>query len=252
MTFSFTLILGLFLLAPGFAVFAGLYHGSRLGTVESPPPPPGSILALSIVTVGALLAHLLGAFAFCVQDWLCRPNVCLAVSYDPNVYRALFNIAAAKASVTGLEVVAILATLSILTALCFRLSRSIVRRFGGQAGLDELLYGWLADLSVAQVPNEVVLAYVVSDIQEDGTLVGYEGVVANMTTNADKEITSILLASCETFYLRVTRAGVVRRKVARDSDIPQIYLDRSRIKNVAFERVRFQEMGIEAPAAVGL
>jgi hypothetical protein len=57
-TLSFNLILGLFLLAPGLAVFAALYHGSRLGPVESPPPPPGSILALSIVTVGALIAHL--------------------------------------------------------------------------------------------------------------------------------------------------------------------------------------------------
>jgi serine acetyltransferase len=63
--------------------------------------------------------------------------------------------------------------------------------------LKGLLYGWLADMDVGENADEAVLAYVVSDIQEDGTIVGYEGVVANTTTNAEKEITSILLDSCE-------------------------------------------------------
>lgn len=126
MTFSLTLVLGLFLLAPGFAVFAGLYHGSRLGPVESPPPPPGSILALSIVTVGALVAHLLGAVAFATQDAICSAGRCLAVNYDANVYEALFNLAARKATVTGLEVVAILLTVTVLTGLSFWLVRWIV------------------------------------------------------------------------------------------------------------------------------
>lgn len=239
MTFSFTLVLGLFLLAPGFAVFAGLYHGSRLGPVESPPPPPGSILALSVVTVGALIAHLVGAVAFWAQDGYCTAWRCVTVDYDANVYAALFNIAVRKDDVTGLEVVSILATVGALTALAFLLVRWIVSLVAGQTGLKGLLYGWLGDLVIAESADEAVLAYVVSDVQEDGTVLGYEGVVANMTTNADKEITSILLTSCETFFLRVTQRGVIRREAGRTSPIEQLYLDRSRIKNVAFERLRF-------------
>ena len=104
-----------------------------------------------------------------------------------------------------------------------------------------MLYGWLADVAVGQDRGEAVLAYVVSDVQEDGTVVGYEGVVANMTTNAEKEITSILLDSCEIFYLRVSQRGVSRRKADRDSAIGQLYLDRSHIRNVAFERVKFAD-----------
>lgn len=240
MTFSFTLVLGLFLLAPGFAIFAAIYHGARLGPVDSPPPPPGSILALAIVTVGALAAHLAGALAFWGQDALCGALACLAVDHEPNVYADLFNIALAKAPVSGSEVVSILATLAVLTAVSFGLTRSVAQAFVGRAGLKGVLYGWLADVAVAEDPDEAVLAYVVSDVQEDGTVVGYEGVVANMTTNADKEITSILLTACETFYLRVGASGVVRRKAQRTSPIPQLYLDRTRIKNVAFERVRFE------------
>lgn len=240
MTFSFTLVLGLFLLAPGFAVFAAIYHGARLGPVESPPPPPGSILSLAIVTVGALGAHLVGAGAFFLQDWACARATCVAVDYDANLYSALFDIAAARTTVSGAEAFALFGTLSGLTLLSFLLARGAARRLAGQAGLKGVLYGWLADVAVAEAADEAVLAYVVSDVQEDGTVVGYEGVVANMTTNADKEITSILLTACETFYLRVGASGVVRRKAQRTSPIPQLYLDRSRIKNVAFERVRFE------------
>lgn len=241
MTFSFTLVLGLFVLAPGLAAFAGVYHGSRLGPVASPPPPPGSILALSIVTIGALLAHLLGSAIFIGQDAYCAQWACFAVGYEPNIYAALFNVALAKAQVSGLEVVTVLATLSLLTAAAFFATRFLITRVAGRTGVTSMLYGWLADVAVAQSDDEAVLAYVVSDIQEDGTILGYEGVVANMTTNAEKEITSILLVSCETFYLRVTQRGVSRRKAERDSAIPQLYLDRSHIRNVAFERVRFVE-----------
>lgn len=240
MTFSFTLVLGLFLLAPGFAVFAAIYHGARLGPVESPPPPPGSILSLAIVTVGALAAHLVGAGAFFLQDLACGRTTCLAVDYDANLYSSLFDIAAARAPVSGAEALALFSALTGLTVLSFVLARGIARGLTGKTGLKGVLYGWLADVAVAEAPDEAVLAYVVSDVQEDGTVVGYEGVVANMTTNADKEITSILLTACETFYLRVGSSGVVRRKAQRTSPIPQLYLDRSRIKNVAFERVRFE------------
>lgn len=246
MTFSFTLILGLFLLAPGFAAFAGLYHSGRLGPVESPPPPPGSILALAIVTVGALAAHLIGAIAFLLQDAVCRHAPCAIVSYEPNLYAALFGIGLAGQRVTGLEVVSILATLCVLTSLSFFLARSTVSLFARNTNLKGLLYGWLGDLVIAADAKEVVVAYVVSDVEADGTVLGYEGVVANMTTNNDKQITSILLRSCETFYLRVTASGVVRREASRASPIEQLYLDQSRIKNIAFERLRFVEAGPEA------
>lgn len=239
MTFSFTLIFGLFLLAPGLAAFAGVYHGSRIGPVASPPPPPGSILALSIVTVGALLAHLSGALLFYAQDALCSVIPCLPVKYQSNIYVALFDVALAKGNVTGLEVVAILAALTGLTGLAFFGTRWAATALAGRSGLNSTLYGWLAEVAVAASEDEAVLAYVVSDIQENGTIVGYEGVVSNMTTNAEKEITSILLSSCETFYLRVTTKGVTRRKTDRENAIPQLYLDRSRIRNVAFERVKF-------------
>jgi hypothetical protein len=149
----------------------------------------------------------------------------------------------------GGSVVAILSTLVALTGLAFVSARFAVSSLTGDAGLKGVLYGWLAEVDIAKDRREAVLAYVVSDVQEDGTIVGYEGVVANMTTNVEKEITSILLDSCEIFYLRVTSRGVSRRKASQDSSIGQLYLDRSHIRNVAFELVRFEDVEGEADVA---
>ena len=188
-----------------------------------------------------MVAHLAGALAFWLQDGWCSRFPHLQVEYDPNVYAALFNVAFAKNAVTGTEIVTILFTLVLLTAAAFLSARYTVSILAGDAGLKGMLYGWLAEVDVAKNPREAVLAYVVSDVQDDGTIVGYEGVVANMTTNSEKEITSILLDSCEIFYLRVTARGVARRKTERDSSIGQLYLDRSHIRNVAFELVKFED-----------
>lgn len=240
MTFSYNLVLALFLLAPGFAVFAGLYLGSQLGRIKSPPPLPGSILTLAIVTVGALAAHLAGSAVFLAQAGICATAFpCGTVAFDPNPYTSLLAAGRPGPAITDGQVTAMLLTLVLLTALAFWVSRATVARLASRTALSGVLYGWLAEVAVATSADEAILAYVLSDVEESGTIVGYEGALANMTANADKEITSVLLRSCETFYLRVTAEGVVREKVAKATPIPQLYLDHEHIKNIAFERVRF-------------
>jgi hypothetical protein len=66
-TFSFNLVLALFLLAPGFAFVMGVYYGGPRTKLEPTPPPPNSLLALALVTSGALAAHLAcaGFYAVC-------------------------------------------------------------------------------------------------------------------------------------------------------------------------------------------
>ena len=131
--------------------------------------------------------------------------------------------------------------IAALTAFTYFITRAAVARSWWPFSKEALLYGWLADVAVAGGANEAILAYVLSDVQNDGTVVGYEGAVANLTTNADREISSILLADCEVFYLRVGSVGVARRRGFATDAIPQLYIDKSRIKNIAFEKVRLLE-----------
>lgn len=64
MTFSYNLVLALFLLAPGFAFVAGVYATGRSAIHEASPPPPNSIMALARVTGGSLVAHTFAAILF--------------------------------------------------------------------------------------------------------------------------------------------------------------------------------------------
>jgi len=236
---SLNLVLGLLLLAPGLAAFAALYHGGATGPVKSAPPAPGSILSLTIITIAALVAHLTGSAILLVQEVICRAlPICVNVGFDPNPYSLLFSGETKATTFSSLRDTLLFGDLAGLTVLSFVATRRLMALPQAARLLDQIFYDWLYDVGNARARNEFILAYVLSTIESEGTVVGYEGPVGALTTNADKEITSLVLIDCKPFYLRVTRAGVQRRSVAGAPRIPRLYLDRDTIKNVAFETVR--------------
>jgi hypothetical protein len=242
--FSYNLVLALFLLAPGFAGFAGLYLASQLGRVKSQPMPPGSVLALALVTVSALAAHAIAASLFWAQRAFCDAFACIHLPVDPDPY-AVFLAQGRGLSLAGDAQIALaLLNLFGLTVFTFVVARLAGGWLSSLPAMRGLLYGWLADVVPAESrisgdgAAEVFMAYVLSDLEDGGVVVGYEGAVANLTTDAEREINSVLLTGCETFRLHISRRGVFRREVERSSAIPQIYLHRSRIHNIAFERIR--------------
>ena len=238
---SLGLVLGLLLLAPGLAAYAAIFHAGDVGPVRSPPPPPGSILTLTIITTGALVAHFSGALVLTLQDLACaRLGNCMVIWFHPNAYAVLADFVFARRPIPTPDGLAILGTLLVVTFAAFALTR-LAAGFQPIAGaLRGVLYGWLNEVAVARSANEVILAHVLSDVQNDGSVVGYEGAVANLTVNAQKEITSVLLSDCILFYLLVTKHGVERIETETDEPIQQLYLDRDRIKNIAFERLRLE------------
>lgn len=241
MTFSFNLVLALFLLAPGFAAAAGLYVESQIQKIKSPPPPPGSILSLTIITVGALAAHLAGAAIYGAQDLYAHlGGPTLRLPFDPNPYRALASLAAPSATMlSGGQIVQLLASLLGLTVLAFFAAGAGLKRANLAGGMNQPLYGWLSDIPTANGEDEAVLAYIVSDIEHEGVIVGYEGVVVDIVTNSEKEIASVLLSGCETFYLVVSKTGLRRQRVERTDAIPQLHVQKEHIRNIAFQHVVF-------------
>lgn len=61
MNAGLNLLTALFLLAPGFGVFAGVYLTGLRRPFRPAPAAPGSFLALALVTIGALTAHVISA-----------------------------------------------------------------------------------------------------------------------------------------------------------------------------------------------
>ncbi len=235
MTFSYGLVLALLLLAPGFGAYAGLFAGVQSAAFRPGAPSPTSILTLGVIVFGALLAHLAWA-AVCVADgvWAARGGP-VWVRGVPDAYEVLFAGAGRDpAALSDRGVLSFLATTLLLTAASFGAAAQAVRIGPVRPYALRLVYGWLAGLVGEPSDRRAVTAFVLTQADQDGSAAGYEGVVLNLVVTADKEIAVIVLGEAESFSLKTTNEGVVRRAVPRRAPITQLYLDRSQIRNVAF------------------
>lgn len=213
------------MLAPGLAAFGALY-GFAGGKVYPVAPAPGSIASISVIAGAALLAHAVGAALFTVQDLACFRVACTQVSYNPNVYEEVFLH-------TGARRLSIPYTLSYVLALsCAAFWCSLQTR--RLLFVRRATYGWLEPL-LSQQSNDrtFVAAFVLTGIEHEGVLLGYEGVVEAINLGDNKEIINISLSSASRFLVRIGSDSMQRVPV--DGTMPMLTIDRSQIANIAFE-----------------
>jgi len=236
MVFSYGLVLALFLLAPGLGLYGGLYAGAHRGAFRPGAPSPGSVLTLGIIVLGALFAHTAWALACAANGAWIAAGLPAIFPPTPNAYDVLLGAVVEHRSF-GLGGIAIfLLTSSLLTAATFILTARIVEWPPAQPFYRPLVYGWLSGLVEAASDDErFILAYVVTDLNEGRRSLGYQGSVLNMTVNADKQITAIVLEEARAFYLSLDEDAVTHIPIPRDTPLAQLYLDGPQIKNIAFE-----------------
>jgi hypothetical protein len=247
-TFSYNLVLALFLLAPGFAAFAGLFHSShQVRHIHPAPPAPNSILILAFVTLSALGLHAGWAGLLVIQDvWAAHVGY-LPVPFEPNAYLVVLQTGhalEAGQSVGGGAVAVVLLTLAGLSLAGYALTVGLVRTF--EPVLRPYLYGWAADL-VGQLNAEepgylrMVTAFVLTDIAHEEAMFGYEGLLSNMTLGPDKEISSISLEKVSAFYVVLKPSQFKRVLLPRPKAIPNLYLAKEQIRNVSFTVYRMKD-----------
>lgn len=133
---------------------------------------------------------------------------------------------------------ALVATL-ILTVSAFLAASMFADSEFGRSRLRGLQYGWLADLvELAEVEGRFTTAFVVTTAHHDGIILGYEGLLENLTVNSDKEITSVSLLDVSRFTLRIDEA---KRTDVAGKPIPRLYLHRPSIQNVAFNVFEYSD-----------
>jgi hypothetical protein len=256
MTFSLSLFLGLVLLLPGLALFAGLFAPGS-SAFRAAPPPPNSLTALTLVVAGACLAHL---FGLGLHGLLVLAGK--AVALGPPPYAVLFDLAAGRAA-RGAGVFSFLALTVALSAAsgwaAWRIVGSDAARATGKAqGLARFFYGWLAEIVVlAHPPNRYVNAYVLCDMESETGWIGYQGTVAAMTVSADKEVVSVLLRDANMIRITETETGVRERVVIGGTPLERLHIAKEQILNIAFEIYEVEEealeaLGVEFVADVGL
>jgi hypothetical protein len=248
LTFSYNLVLALFLLAPGFAAYAGLFVTTqREQRLHPAPPAPGSVLTLALVTLSSLAIHGVWAVVLWLQSvWVAHSDFYLRVPFDPNIYADLLNGGRACvanrpcAAIGGAEIASGLCNLLLLSALGYLVTCWLMRLNWLEPRLRGFLYGWASGLvhDIQSAPAgkiRLTNAFVLTKTDHDGTAFGYEGILQNMTLNADKEIIALALTDVTAFYLKL-KAGQFKRVVLPNTaGIPNIYLERSEIRNVAFQ-----------------
>ncbi len=240
MIFSYGLVLGLFLLAPGLGTYAGLFFGVHRGAFRPGAPAPGSVLTLGVIVLGALAAHTLWALICAANDVWAAHGLPAPLPAIPSAYAVLLSAADHRA-LGGAGATVFLATCAALTAAAFGLTAWTVQWTPVRPLYMRLIYGWLSDLVERAGGEPFVNAFVVTDTQTGNLVLGYEGAVASLSVNADKQITAIVLSDAVAFYLRLGEAAVERIPIQRETPIALIYLEQRQVRNIAFRVYAFED-----------
>jgi hypothetical protein len=238
---SYGVVLALFLLGPGFATYAGLFFSLRRSQFQSAPPPPNSIFSLGLVGMAALAWHAGWAVLLALNDWGCRHAPCMAVGFEPDVYTAVLDSGVDRGPyVSSPEIAAFLSTCLGLSVAAFLASSAAGRTKGLVRLLRQPLYGLYAGLAeqaaeaASAYPSAYVAAYVLTDVQKDGALLGYFGVLENLQVGPDKQVSGISLLESDTFLLELG-PPIQRMAGQRSQLIERIIIGAEHINNLAFE-----------------
>lgn len=159
MTITLTVAWALFALAPGLAVFAGLFLSKGKDVIHPAPPAPGSFIALAIVVFGALGLHAVAAVGLALSDGLGRLTG-WTVPFDPNVYR--YFLGERTASLMGIESALLLVMLLVLSASGFLLAQRVARKAEPGSTTHALLYGWLSPILGQMKPEDGYVKHLIA------------------------------------------------------------------------------------------
>ncbi len=239
MTFSYSLVLALFLLSPGFSFVAGIYAVGR-SSREVSPPPPNSIMALAMVTGGALVAHALTASLFAVGAaivtklgwWWSLPH--------PDPYVLALDLTHVPVVHAGLGVAWILVALSIMSLVTYASTRAFMgSRLARTRTIGANLYGWFWQIE----ETRGAFAYVLTNFESEDWSTGYWGIMEYVILDSERQISTLVLAEAEAFTMAVDKeTGELRRRPSsREGRKLRVYLTKAEIRNIAFVPVVYDD-----------
>ena len=209
------------LLLPGIIAARSFYLAGQTREVDVPVPPLSTPEGIALI----------GAFSIAVHTIYVVGLKSIA-ALPPLIPLPLANPYALFAEPHGLAPLdlafALFAGLLLLSALAFVLGL-VTGRFVRRS----YFYGPLAEvLESAEGDDKGILAYVVSKIEKDGMLVGYQGTVDALFRDADRFPTKVVLKEVVAFYLELGEAGP--RRIESEQLIDWIVLRAEDWHNIAF------------------
>jgi hypothetical protein len=136
------------------------------------------------------------------------------------------------------------AVVSILLSCLLGVILSLIlsKNMGLKKRYRQAAYGWLEPIieesqslttEGRQQFNRVVTVFVVSNLGNEGSFLGYEGSLAHIDLDQNHQITSLSIMQCQRFVVTILPDGVFKTTVPR-SLIPKMHFSGSQISNFAF------------------
>ena len=247
MAFSYSLFLVLLLIFPGLCFWAGWRAGERTDFLSPSPDRPNSTVTLFIIVLGTIGGHIIGTGIFAGQAAWCRvTNLCFAVDFDPNVYRALLRGAAAARGASDLALEWWLLSTLLVGAATFLVALWLVQREVVSSRTDPIAFGWLNPaVQAVKKGDSFVVAYVLTKMTHEDLTVAYEGTVQQLALDEDQSIKLVILNDVDRFLVKISDDGL-ERVDSSATLITQLQITAAEISNVALEVVRAPALDIAA------
>jgi hypothetical protein len=242
-TLSAGVLLALLVLAPGFAFYLSLFGHNASERCRVEFESPNAIVPTAFIGLGAVIGHGLWAIVCIGNEWWTGAGLLSFSALSNNtIYELVGCVGAGRSATASLhclealdngerEVLTLLSSIVAIVFLTLAASRGL--RWLARDQLDQLKYGWVANImKEARVSGRYVAAFVLSNVESDGTFLGYQGRVDALNLDARKEISSISILLVGRYVVTPSKRGVRSISVKRRL-IPHLHIDRANIRNVA-------------------
>lgn len=215
------------LLLPGIIAARMFYQAAQTNEVEPAVPPLSSTDGIALVGLFSVVVHLIYAVALKVAYGI-RAPAWLGVMPVADPY-APFTAAHADLD-TALSLLLGLTGLCVLALPVGILAGRLVMLFEDKT----IFYGPMAEvLAKTGSDKDFVIAYVLTKIEQDKRLIGYQGTVVSLLRDADRFPAKVVLKDVSVFYLTVSNGRLVRRETRETID--WIALAATDWHNIAFK-----------------
>lgn len=240
MSITLGLVQGLLILLPGFCFYAAIIGVFPRKGMNVDAPSPNSILSVSIIAIGALLAHFFGSAFLVFSDWVGQEFFRGGIPF-PDPYKFATDVKSLSATKAFFSLLSV-----IWLCVVGYVMGLVVLRTPAKKTVHELKYGQFSDLvSTSSTKDRAIFAYVVTNIGkevpdgESAQCIGYSGVVTNLSHNKNG-VNGIFLKDAVPFYFCPSNEQInILPKLSANGPIPTFYIPSGEIRTISLDVIQF-------------
>ncbi|KRB93215.1 hypothetical protein [Sphingomonas sp. Root720] len=188
MTFGYALLGALVLLLPGFAGYYGVRIGEANDLVSPRPDHPNSNQTIFLVVALALSAHVAGAILFAANEQIAGAHPWFNIGFDPNPYKMLL-LGHVPGRLSSTAFAAELLYFFLLTIATGWVGERTAKLNPITTKAQPLRFGWLLPIArQVEQGSHIVIGYVMTTTDNDGSWLAYEGMVRRLALDDDDGI----------------------------------------------------------------